>query len=238
LASISGSVQVLQSGPAAAARDPEHERLMGLVVREVDRLNVLISDFLRYSRPAPTRPERLDLAALLHEVAEIAGARAGPDAPELRLEIEHEAWVIGDPAQLTAVVWNLWNNAIEAMGEAGTGGTLAVRLRRTKEEAFRVQYPAQVPVSTGRNEHDGGPELAVSSVWSIVLEIEDTGPGLAPAVEEQIFEPFFTTKKDGTGLGLSTVQRLVEQHGGTIAVSTEVGVGTCFRVVLPAARER
>ena len=71
-----------------------------------------------------------------------------------------------------------------------------------------------------------------------MLEIEDTGPGLSPAVEEQIFEPFFTTKKDGTGLGLSTVQRLVEQHGGTIAVSTEAGVGTCFRVVLPAARER
>jgi len=238
LASISGSVQVLQSGPAADARDPEHERLMGIVVREVDRLNVLISDFLRYSRPAPTRPQRLDLAALLHEVAEIARGQADQDAPELRLEIEEEAWVIGDPAQLTAVIWNLWNNAIEAMGEAGAGGTLAVRIRRTNEEAFRVQNPPQVPASTGRNGDGGGLELAVSSAWSIVLEIEDTGPGLSPAVEEQIFEPFFTTKKDGTGLGLSTVQRLVEQHGGTIAVSTEAGVGTCFRVVLPAARER
>ena len=220
LASISGSVQVLQLGPAADARDPEHERLMGIVVREVDRLNVLISDFLRYSRPAPTRPQRLDLAALLHEVAEIARGQADQDAPELRLEIEEETWVIGDPAQLTAVIWNLWNNAIEAMGEAGAGGTLAVRIRRTNEEAFRVQNPPQVPASTGRNGDGGGLELAVSSAWSIVLEIEDTGPGLSPAVEEQIFEPFFTTKKDGTGLGLSTVQRLVEQHGGTIAVST------------------
>ena len=74
LASISGSVQVLQSSPADSARadkGPEHDRLMGVVVRQVDRLNHLIGDFLRYSRPAPTKASAVNLSALIEEVAAI-----------------------------------------------------------------------------------------------------------------------------------------------------------------------
>jgi signal transduction histidine kinase len=68
-----------------------------------------------------------------------------------------------------------------------------------------------------------------------VLEIEDTGCGIPEAVQEQILEPFYTTKRDGTGLGLATVQRLVEQQGGSIQVSSLEGVGTTFRVRLMLA---
>lgn len=238
LASISGSVQILQSDPEAENLDPEHEHLMGIVVREVDRLNALISDFLRYSRPAPTRPERIDLSALVAEVAEMASGQAGDRAPEVELAFDAAVYVIGDPAQLTAVVWNLWNNAVEAMAEQTTERRLSIRVRRDGGEAFRVQNPAQVARPTGRNGEDEGLALAMASEWSAVLEVEDTGPGLPAEVQEQIFEPFFTTKKDGTGLGLSTVQRLVEQHGGTITVSSQPGEGTCFRVVLAGSESR
>lgn len=237
LASISGSVQVLQSGPAASVQDPEHARLMGIVVREVDRLNVLISDFLRYSRPAPTKPERLDLTALVSDVAEMASSQVGEGGARVSLELEESVCVVGDPSQLEAVVWNLWNNAIEAMDEQTSERRLTVRLYRRDEEARRVQVPAQVPDPTGRNEEDGGIRSVASADWSAVLEIEDSGPGLAPDVQEQIFEPFFTTKEDGTGLGLSTVQRLVEQHGGAITVASRPGEGTRFRVILAGAEE-
>ena len=132
-------------------------------------------------------------------------------------------------------VWNLWNNAIEAMADNTRPRRLAVRLARSQDEAFRVQNPAQVPDPTGRNKDDGGFDLARGGGWSAVLEFEDTGPGLPPEAQEQIFEPFFTTKEDGTGLGLSTVQRLVEQHGGAISVRSRPGEGTCFRVVLAGA---
>lgn len=65
-----------------------------------------------------------------------------------------------------------------------------------------------------------------------VLEIEDTGPGIGADVHTMIFEPFFTTKRDGTGLGLATVRRIVEQHGGVIEATSSDGGGACFRVSL------
>ena len=66
-----------------------------------------------------------------------------------------------------------------------------------------------------------------------VVEIEDIGAGMAADVLEKIFEPFFTTKRDRTGLGLATVQRLVEQHAGAIQVASEESRGTTVRVLLP-----
>jgi signal transduction histidine kinase len=69
-----------------------------------------------------------------------------------------------------------------------------------------------------------------------VVEIEDTGPGIPDAVRARIFEPFFTTKANGTGLGLAVVRRIVESHGGTVAVRTRAGAGTAFALRLPLAR--
>lgn len=71
-----------------------------------------------------------------------------------------------------------------------------------------------------------------------MIEIGDTGSGIAPDVRERMFEPFFTTKPvgEGSGLGLSIVRDIVDRHGGSIAVKTEVGVGTTFSVTLPLRR--
>jgi PAS domain S-box-containing protein len=68
-----------------------------------------------------------------------------------------------------------------------------------------------------------------------VLEIEDTGVGMASEVQERIFEPFFTTKASGTGLGLAVVKRIVEEHGGAVAVRSAPGIGTVFALRFPLA---
>ncbi|MHB8605804.1 MAG: PAS domain S-box protein [Thermoplasmatota archaeon] len=72
----------------------------------------------------------------------------------------------------------------------------------------------------------------------VVLEVRDTGPGIAPADAPRLFTPFFTTKEKGTGLGLSVSWRIVDAHGGHLSFTTTVGAGTMFRVELPAAEER
>ena len=67
----------------------------------------------------------------------------------------------------------------------------------------------------------------------VELSIADTGCGISPEAQEQIFEPFFTTRTEGSGLGLSTVHRIVESHGGELQVESQEGEGTTFRVRLP-----
>ena len=222
LASISGSVQILKGTNALQENDPEQVRLMEIVVREVDRLNQLISDFLRYSRPSPIKLESVVLADLIDEVAEISKSRGFSDL-EIVLDLDRELVVRADPAQLKAVVWNLWNNAKEAMnGE----GRLTARVSRIPRDDPQDHRP------THRNEQAVGLVSGHSPEWTAMLEIEDTGPGIGSDARATIFEPFFTTKRDGTGLGLATVRRIVEQHGGSIEALPAASGGACFRVSL------
>ncbi len=225
LAAISGSVQVLQGEDGSGDADPERARLMGIVVREVDRLNLLIGDFLRYSRPAPLKTEPVHLAGLVEEIAEMSESRC-ESGLEVRLDLDREIVVMADPSQLRAVIWNLWNNAREAMAEIEGEKRLFVRVLRIPGDA------AQGSGTVGRNDRCEGPDPGPTSDWTAVLEIEDSGPGIELEVQARIFEPFFTTKRDGTGLGLATVQRIVEQHGGAIEVSSRPGEGTRFRMCL------
>jgi signal transduction histidine kinase len=74
-----------------------------------------------------------------------------------------------------------------------------------------------------------------TTVW---IEVKDNGPGIAPEILKKIFDPFFTTKDPGTGtgLGLSVSQNIIQQHGGTLSVDSQVGVGTAFKITLPIQR--
>lgn len=71
----------------------------------------------------------------------------------------------------------------------------------------------------------------------VVVEIEDSGPGVPPELKEQIFNPFVTTKKSGVGLGLAIVSKLVDAHGGFLKLVSEPGHGACFRVTFPVAAD-
>jgi two-component system sensor histidine kinase PilS (NtrC family) len=225
LASISGSVQLLQGSGAGERPDPEHGRLMGIVVREVDRLNALIGDFLLYSRPASLRLEPVRLASIVEEVAKMSGSQSDHEIA-FELELDFEIEVMADPALLKAVVWNLWNNAVEAVGEEGTiRGCVA----------WLPGDPAQEGASGDRKGEEDRPREDRPEGRLAFLEVEDSGPGIPADVQEMIFEPFFTTKREGTGLGLATVQRIVEQHGGAIEASSDPGRGARFRLLLGSA---
>jgi len=222
LASISGSIQILRGSNEAISEGPEASRLMDIAVRETDRLNALITDFLQYSRPGPLVRQRVDVSELMGEVVELCEARR-PESVRIEVQARPGVEVLADPGQLKQVLWNLCINALQAMPD---GGRLRLSVTMAPGEA------AQEGASGRRNRREGeaGPEAGARRVEIVV---EDTGVGIAPEVQERIFEPFFTTKREGTGLGLATVHRIVESHAGSLLVDSKAGRGTVFRIQLP-----
>lgn len=159
----------------------------------------------------------ISLGATLHDIAPLLRRSLGKSV-ELAVEMSGEIPpVLANPTQLEEALVNLAINARDAMD--GTG-RCTVRLRRATE----------VPASAI--------PMRASDEPMVELAVSDTGCGMPPEVMRQLFQPFFTTKPPGrgTGLGLPMVRSVIEQNGGRVAVESEVGRGTTFRLFLPAAR--
>ncbi len=213
LASISGSIEILRDQPGT---DPESRQLMNIAVREVDRLNALVTSLLEYARPRTEERRRVDLGEEVIEVVQAFERERRDDRQPIRTEVNAAGELAIDAAggQLRQVVWNLLRNAAEAMPR---GGTIKVKVDVVVEsESARVDRARAEPVVT--------------------LTVTDTGSGIPKGDLDRIFEPFFSTKTTGTGLGLATVARIIDDHRGTIEVASEVGQGTTVIVRLPAAR--
>jgi two-component system sensor histidine kinase PilS (NtrC family) len=199
LASISGSVEVLRRLPGA---DPETRNLVDIAVREVDRVNALITSLLDYARPRSEERQHLDLGELIGDIAKIFEQERRAKDVRLQLHCHPGVVVEAAPGQMHQVLWNLLRNAVEAMPEGGII-YLAAALR-----------PAAQPEA--------------------ILMVRDTGVGIPDVDLDHIFEPFFSRKPDGTGLGLATTARIVEDHKGSIDVKSQLGRGTTFTIRLPA----
>ena len=252
LASISGSIQILASEQEV---EGESARLMGIVVRETDRLNDLITDFLRYARPAPTVTRPVNVDQLIDDLVEMLEPTL-PGGIELRVDIKPGHWIECDADQMMQMLWNLCLNAIQSMSEGGELKLSVSSWERgaTQEESASFRKgTTQGSVSKtagGGSEDSDSPESSVSDVSSgptngvaqgrgestwLEIEVSDTGCGISEEVLDKIFEPFFTTKQRGTGLGLSTAHRIVENHGGELQLDSQLGEGTVFRIRLPGA---
>ncbi len=204
LASISGSIQMLKE-ELDLKGDKLH--LMEIVLRETERLNFLITDFLLFAKPAQDKNESVDIGSLLSETIEVFSNSIEARGIEIKSALSEGAYVDGNKRQLAQIFWNLFLNASNAMDG---DGVLSVN----------VKFADKVT-------DDGGEDQAV------VVEVTDNGPGIDKENITKIFDPFFSTKDFGTGLGLSIVHRVVESHGGVIDVSSVSGEGSTFVVTLP-----
>jgi signal transduction histidine kinase len=185
--------------------DPLTTELAGYISSEVNRLNTIVTRFLHFARPLKLEKRPTQIPPLLDRALKVAGERW----PEAKVEVRQEypenlPEMLVDPDLCEQAFVNLVLNAYEAMGS--NGGRLTVRVAGMNSEGKR----------------------------GVEVGIEDTGPGIPSELREQIFNPFFTTKKEGVGLGLSLVSKIVDDHRGWIRVSSEPGKGACFRVFLPA----
>ncbi|MEI6224559.1 MAG: ATP-binding protein [Deltaproteobacteria bacterium] len=192
---------------AGLALGPDEARLMDIVTREAGRLNDLVTRFLEYARPSVPRRVRSDLGQLASDTLEVFAN--DPSASSIRIERAlAPADCRCDPDLMRQVLWNLLANAAHAA--------------RWQHAASREG--GRVTVRTAMDP-DG---------WAR-LEVEDDGDGILPQDLPRLFTPFFTTKERGSGLGLATVQRVVDAHHGTVSVGPGSQGGACFVVRLPPA---
>jgi two-component system cell cycle sensor histidine kinase/response regulator CckA len=192
--------------------DPSFQDIMQ-IKQNANRAASLVRQLLAFSRKQTMRPVVLDLGEALSDLTvllkRLIGENVTLDVPQVR-----DLWPVkADVHQFEQVIINLAVNARDAMP---LGGRLTLRTRNVGAQDSQ--------------RHKGVPFGEY-----VLVEVEDTGSGIAPEIIDKIFDPFYTTKDigKGTGLGLSTVYGIVKQTGGFIYVESELGKGTIFRIFLP-----
>jgi len=204
LGAIKGAVEILQDD-----FPPGHPKaeFYAILLKEVERLNDVLTNFLSFARPVTPHLAPLDVRAVLTALEGLISGQARAHRVQIFTSFHAgPSRVMADETLLKQAFLNIMLNAAEAMPE---GGNLAISTRLSPEGAA------------------GGRPEWVEAVF------DDTGPGIQEEDLGRIFDPFFTTKKDGTGLGLAITHRIIETHHGTIRVMSQRGKGSTFVVTLP-----
>jgi two-component system cell cycle sensor histidine kinase/response regulator CckA len=197
----------------------DKELAISRIETSVKRGAAIIQQVLTFGRGINGDRTPVQPAEIVEEVCKIVG-QTFPKDITIQAELAKGLWpVMGDRTQIHQVLLNLCVNARDAMPKGGRLGIV------------------------GRNIHLTQPKAALPGPAApgayVRLQISDTGCGIPPGDRERIFDPFFTTKEvgKGTGLGLSTVLGIVKSHRGVVTVSSEMGEGTTFEILLPASAE-
>jgi PAS domain S-box-containing protein len=209
---ISGYCSVLHE---AVENNPALRGHVEQIQRASERATSLTRQLLAFSRKQTIQPVSLNLNSALSGIEKLLRRLIAENITIMTHLASDLGTVNADVGQIEQVVLNLAVNARDAMPE---GGSLTLATRN--HEVTGTEEGARESIRPGRY---------------VELSVTDTGVGMEPEVQTHVFEPYFTTKPTGkgTGLGLSTVYGIVQQAGGYVTFSSERGVGTTFRVLLP-----
>lgn len=176
------------------------------IIDEVDRLDRRINHLLTFSKPATFRPGAHSMEELVQAVLPTFAERLRSQGVALELALDPSLPEVAvDPMKVEQALLELIGNALDAMPD---GGNLAI---------------------------SAGPSESGDRASGITLTIRDTGRGISAEAMREVGQPFFTTRAEGTGLGLATARRFIEQHGGKVELQSELGVGTTVSIWLPLA---
>jgi signal transduction histidine kinase len=188
------------------------KRLVKKITEGVDTLDRMVKSLLDYTKPVKLNPRKVEMVKFLDETINFFEMDASQRKTNIRMVKSYpkdELFCHVDTEQFRQIPLNLFHNAVQAMPD---GGEITVEL----------------------NQQTGGADFArMTKDKKVILKISDTGMGMSKKTLERLFTPFFTTKEFGTGLGLSTVKKIVEAHRGDITVESEQGKGTTVKVRLP-----
>ncbi len=225
LSNISTSCQILLE----ELHDPDiaykHE-LLTQIEDQTDRSRNIIRSLLEFSREKAFTKQTCFVRSLLAETIQFTKGQI-PTQVTITLDVPEDLYIHVDKQRLQQVILNLLKNAIESI--AGEG-TVTIRARHQKAIDKLGEENGEI---YNYLKYRGKCTLEDDTVD---IEIADTGVGMEPAVAAKIFDPFFTTKDvgKGSGLGLSIVHEIIEEHDGCIAVDSTPGQGTRFFIRLPA----
>ena len=221
LSNISTSCQILKEETGGRGSEFEHE-LLEQIDEQTLRARNIVRSLLDFSRERTLALETMPLRPLVQETVRFLRGQK-PAGVEIRVDVPDSVHVCGSRQRLQQALLNLLKNGLEAAGERGVVTVRAQRWRKG-ETGMRL---ADATVDY-RGVCETAPEV-------VDIEVHDSGPGIPADILARIFDPFFTTKDvgQGSGLGLTVVHDIVEEHGGCIAVRSAPGTGTSFFIRLP-----
>ncbi len=188
------------------------------IIGEADKLEQRIQTLLDFSKPFEPRVAGCRVEAIVGSAVDSLQAQIARQGIELRVDIAKDLpSVMLDLAQIEQVLLALMSNAAEAM--IGAGG-------KWPEGHTTRSSPGEVPWISVTAKLSARPNY-------VHIDVEDNGPGIPPEILPRVFKLFFTTKSSGTGFGLAVAKKIVERHGGSIELSSQVGKGTHFAIELP-----
>lgn len=211
LAGIKGAAQLLDDG-----LNMEEQTLTELIIREVDRIDSLVSTMEDFSDPRPLQKSPQNIHEILDHALKVVHQGTDKNIGIKTLYDPSLPAISGHRDKLIQVFINLIKNAVEVLPH--DNGVITI------STAYSHGMRLNIPGSTQ------------SVTLPIEVTISDNGPGVADDILPQIFEPFVTTKTNGKGLGLSLVAKFIAEHGGVIDCETQRGK-TAFHILLPKAEE-
>jgi PAS domain S-box-containing protein len=216
LAAIIGFAEMVEED--LPSESPSIPRI-GRVLSAANRGKELVRQILAFSRKAEPAREPLSLSPVIDETIQLLRASL-PSTIDIKLSMKAARdTILASPTEIQQILMNLATNAFFAMREKG--GTLGIRVTD-------IEFEPDSPVL----------DADVEAGEYVQLTVTDTGIGMTQDVMKRAFDPFFTTKEvgKGTGMGLAVVYGIVKSLGGTVAIESEPGIGSTFRIFLPVAR--
>ncbi len=234
LTAVKMILQLQRKSKRASRYDRES---LDVALDSIHLMERVVNNLLRLARPAPPNKRPGSINAVILESIELTRPQIEQQGITLVTELDdHLPELKFDPDHFQEVVVNLLLNALQSMeGE----GTITVRTRCLHLDK---EYRDYSEMTQGVEETAEAPFAGARSVEEVILppgqkiarvDVEDTGCGIPETALNRVFDPFFTTKTSGSGLGLSFVKRVVNEHGGVVTVDSRVGSGTRFSLLLP-----